>query len=160
MYNSLGRMFRLNSPILQPVVASDARNVIPLENVEQTGVPKTEKRGSRLASYSLTEDKKCDCRSALIGPFKLLRSHKMIDAHIPHLHRKSGNRSCLAAPRFPVVDEKIFPRSPHRGTRTCARTHTYIYISSRSPPHIYGVSFFLSFLFSRVTSRSYLFVCI
>lgn len=54
------------------------------------------RRGSCLESYPLTGDKKCDCRSPLIRPFKLLRSREMIDARIPHLHRKSGNRSCLA----------------------------------------------------------------
>lgn len=63
------------------------------------------RRGSCLESYPLTGDKKCDCRSTFIRPFKLLRSREMIDARIPHLHRKSGNRSCLA---MLSVDEKIF----------------------------------------------------
>lgn len=63
------------------------------------------RRESCLESYPLTGDKKCDCRSTLIRPFKLLRSREMIDARIPHLHQKSGNRSCLA---MLSVEEKIF----------------------------------------------------
>lgn len=63
------------------------------------------RKRSCLELYFLTEDKKYDCRSRLIRPFKLLLSCEMIDAHIPHLHRKSGNRSCLA---MLLQDEKIF----------------------------------------------------
>lgn len=112
-------------------------------------VSRKRRRGSCLESYPLTGDKKCDCRSTLIRPFKLLRSREMIDARIPHLHRKSGNRSCLA---MLTVDEKIyFSRTPH-----------FSRFSPSLPPSYSGVLFsFLSFSF-RLLSRHFkkLFICI
>lgn len=66
---------------------------------------KWRKRSGAWSYIFWQEDKKCNCHSRLIRPFKLLRSREMIDVHIPHLHQKSGNRSCLA---MLLQDEKIF----------------------------------------------------
>lgn len=84
--------------------ADFAAREIPLKTRSRQ-MSRKRRRESCLESYLLTGDKKCDCRCTLIRPFKLLRSREMIDARIPHLHRKSGNRSCLA---MFSVDEKIF----------------------------------------------------
>lgn len=96
------------------------------------------RRGSCLESYPLTGDKKCDCRSTLIRPFKLLRSREMIDARIPHLHRKSGNRSCLA---MLSLDEKIF-----------LSDFTFLSLSSPALLHRHRL-FFPSFSFRLLSRR-------
>lgn len=96
-------------------------------------VSRKRKSGSCLESYPLTGDKKCDCRCTLIRPFKLLRSCEMIDARIPHLHRKSGNRSCLA---MLSVDEKIF-----------LSDSTFLSLLPPSLPLLHSLVFFFSFSF-------------
>lgn len=98
-----------------------------------------------MASYSLTEDKKCDCRSRRsLGRFKLLRSHKMIDAHIPHLHRKSGNRSCLAALPGSWMRKYFLGLPTHTGARAHARARAHIYIHFFSFPSSHLWRFFFS----------------
>jgi len=74
MYNSSLKYSDLNMLILQ-------RRFSRKHGGRQVSLNR--RRGSCLKSYPLTGDKRCDCRSTLIRPFKLLRSREMIDARIP-----------------------------------------------------------------------------
>jgi len=74
------------------------------------------RRRSCLKSHPLTGDERCDYRSTLIRPFKLLRSREMIDARIPaRIHtenpviirvlrcfrRENSDSTSLSCPLFP-----------------------------------------------------------